>query len=86
MDDDEQINSSKVKAKRTKYSSERTTSSDDSEYEPSVLLSKSKKESDLCFKLTKTQDGIPTYSFGPRVQQYWSYDMIHLDCIEENVD
>ncbi|CAG8831782.1 16163_t:CDS:2, partial [Gigaspora margarita] len=92
MDDDEQTNSSKVKAKRTKYSSERNTSDDDrisdSEYESSVMRSKFKKQSDLCFKLTRTQDGIPTYSFGPRVQQYWSCDMIHLlmDCIEENVD
>ncbi|CAG8585223.1 19304_t:CDS:1 [Gigaspora rosea] len=60
----------------------------DSEYELSVMRSKSKKQSDLCFKLTRTQDGIPTYSFDPKVQLYWSCDMIHLlmDCIEENVD
>ncbi|CAG8756527.1 14514_t:CDS:2 [Dentiscutata erythropus] len=92
IDDDEQTNSSKVKAKRAKYSRERNTSDDDrvsdSEFETPILRSKSKKQSDLCFKLTRTQDGIPTYSFGPRVQQYWSCDMIHLlmDCIEENID
>ncbi|CAG8564319.1 14320_t:CDS:1, partial [Gigaspora rosea] len=67
MDDDEQTNSPKVKAKRTKYSSERTNKMilinsididhiSDSEYEPSVLQSKSKKQSDLWFKLTRTQD------------------------------
>ncbi|CAG8789050.1 1795_t:CDS:2, partial [Racocetra fulgida] len=60
----------------------------DSEYETLVQPSKSKKSSDLCFKLKRTEDGVPTYSFGPRVQQYWSCDMIHLlmDCIEANVD
>ncbi|CAG8672320.1 17770_t:CDS:2 [Cetraspora pellucida] len=92
MDDNEQVNSSSnLKAKRAKYSHDRNTTDDgitDSEYETLVQPFKSKKSPDLCFKLKRTDDGIPIYSFGPRVQQYWSCDMIHLlmDCIEANVD
>ncbi|CAG8445555.1 321_t:CDS:2 [Cetraspora pellucida] len=92
MDDNEQVNSSSnLKVKRAKYSHDRNTTDDgitDSEYETLVQPFKSKKSSDMCFKLKRTDDGIPIYSFGPRVQQYWSCDMIHLlmDCIETNVD
>ncbi|CAG8486895.1 34655_t:CDS:2, partial [Racocetra persica] len=92
MDDDEQVDSSSnLKVKRAKYSCDKNTTDDgitDSEYETLVQPSKSKKSSDLCFKLKRTEDGVPTYSFGPRVQQYWSCDMIRLlmDCIEANVD
>ncbi|CAG8678267.1 5110_t:CDS:2, partial [Scutellospora calospora] len=59
-----------------------------SEDETPIQRDMSKRPPDWITKRKITPDGVPIYSYGPKIVHQWSRDMmlLFLDCIEENLD